>query len=575
MWKFAQSIKFKIGLALGTCVSLTAIVGLFGVYGLSQMNSAFEDAYSQSTLAIANLSEVRASQLDSRLQLRRNLYFRDLQKTKIADENIRADWQRIEKAWSDYYPNGITSEKERSIADEINNLLPQIKASTDSAVAAMSVGNYDAAAPLVEDQARFAEPMQNLIREDTVLNMADAKRSADDSGSMFRKLLWITVSLVGVSIALALSVSIYLVRSITLPLGAAVPLADKVADGELGSQIAVESRGEFGQLLEALKRMDSKLSATVRGIKASAESVAVASQEIASGNGDLSARTEEHASSLEETAASMKQLTDAVKQNADSARQANALATDAANMADIGNKSVLSMVDTIDEISSSSRKISGITGVIEGIAFQTNILALNAAVEAARAGEQGRGFAVVASEVRSLAQRSATAAKEIKELISSSVSTIQDGAKQVGEVGATVGRVKQAIDLVSDIVGEIAAASEEQSRGIAQVNQAVGQTDELTQQNAALVEEAAASTQSLREQANSLKGAVSVINLSDIGRSISRAEITQSTLSMHASRTAASLSEESWQPKTSPVIVRKKSVATNTPETVNVDWESF
>lgn len=245
----------------------------------------------------------------------------------------------------------------------------------------------------------------------------------------------------------------------------------------------------------------------------------MASQEIASGNGDLSARTEEHASSLEETAASMKQLTDAVKQNADSARQANALATDAANMADIGNKSVLSMVDTIDEISSSSRKISEITGVIEGIAFQTNILALNAAVEAARAGEQGRGFAVVASEVRSLAQRSATAAKEIKELISSSVSTILDGAKQVGEVGGTVGRVKQAIDLVSDIVGEIAAASEEQSRGIAQVNQAVGQTDELTQQNAALVEEAAASTQSLREQANSLKGAVSVINLSDIGRS--------------------------------------------------------
>jgi methyl-accepting chemotaxis protein len=241
----------------------------------------------------------------------------------------------------------------------------------------------------------------------------------------------------------------------------------------------------------------------------------VATGEIASGNLDLSARTEEQAASLQETAASLTQLTQTVKHNADNAREANALAARATDITGAGNTAVHHMVDTIERINSSSAKISEITGVIEGIAFQTNILALNAAVEAARAGEDGRGFAVVAGEVRNLAQRSASAAKEIKELIGSSVAMIRDGATQATEVGTTMDQIKLAIKQVSDIVGEIASASEEQSRGIEQVSLAVTQMDEVTQRNAALVEEAAAAAQSLEEQATSLKDAVAAFNVGD------------------------------------------------------------
>ncbi|WP_052321722.1 methyl-accepting chemotaxis protein [Ralstonia sp. A12] len=334
----------------------------------------------------------------------------------------------------------------------------------------------------------------------------------------YRRAVWtltvaavILLAVVGTSAALT-------IRRILRQLGGepnvAAEIAHAIAAGDLTHPVPVRP-GDKQSLLFAMESMKSSLMQMTSDVRATTESVTIAATEIASGNTDLSARTEEQAASLEETAASMTQLTETVKQSADNARHANALAMRATDMADSGNNAVLSMVSTIDKISGSSTKVSEITSVIEGIAFQTNILALNAAVEAARAGEQGRGFAVVASEVRSLAQRSAVAAREIKELIDSSVSTIQSGAKQADEVSAAIGEVKQAIKQVSDIVGEIAAASEEQSRGIEQVNQAVVQMDEVTQQNAALVEEAAAAAQSLEEQATKLKDAVSVFKLTD------------------------------------------------------------
>ena len=284
---------------------------------------------------------------------------------------------------------------------------------------------------------------------------------------------------------------------------------------DLTQRVAPQRDDEIGRAGTAFNELIARVGEAIKTVRNTTDSVRTAASDISSGNADLSARTEQQAASLEETAASMTQLTETVKQNADNARQANALATRATDLADTGNDAVKDMVQAITNVSANAEKVSQITATIEGIAFQTNILALNAAVEAARAGEEGRGFAVVASEVRSLAQRSAAAAKEIKELIERSVSMIQDTAKQAAEVDASTDDVKRAIKQVSDIVGEIAAASEEQSRGIDQIHVAVSQMDEVTQANAALVQYAAAAAQSLEQRATDLQEAVSVFNIGE------------------------------------------------------------
>ncbi|ABE50421.1 methyl-accepting chemotaxis protein [Methylobacillus flagellatus] len=300
---------------------------------------------------------------------------------------------------------------------------------------------------------------------------------------------------------------------ITRPLANAVKLAETVAAGDLTSTLAIDSKDEIGQLLNALKSMNDNLARIVSEVRSGTETIATASSQIASGNLDLSSRTEEQASSLEETASAMEELTSTVKQNADNAQQANQLAVSASGIATQGGEVVDQVIATMQSISESSKRIADIIGVIDGIAFQTNILALNAAVEAARAGEQGRGFAVVASEVRNLAQRSANAAKEIKGLITDSVESVDAGSRLVEQAGTTMKHVVDSVQRVTDIVSEISAASHEQSTGIEQVNQAIVQMDEVTQQNAALVEEAAAASQSLQDQAASLAQAVSVFKV--------------------------------------------------------------
>ena len=302
-------------------------------------------------------------------------------------------------------------------------------------------------------------------------------------------------------------------RSISQPLDKCVDLAQMVAAGDLTGSIVVESNDEIGQLLQALKDMNDSLGTIVTEVRLGTDAIAIASGEIATGNLDLSSRTEEQAAALEETASSMEQLTSTVKQNSDNANQAKQLAGAAAEVATRGGAVVGQVVQTMESINESSRKIVDIIAVIDGIAFQTNILALNAAVEAARAGEQGRGFAVVASEVRSLAQRSAVAAKEIKQLIGDSVEKVSAGGTLVGQAGSTMVEIVDSVQRVSDIMAEISAAGQEQSAGIDQINQAVGQMDNATQQNAALVEEAAAAAASLREQAGRLVQTVSVFKL--------------------------------------------------------------
>jgi methyl-accepting chemotaxis protein len=347
----------------------------------------------------------------------------------------------------------------------------------------------------------------------------------DDVAAQFWTSLWKLVGL-GIGVLLLLGVLVnWLIRAITRPIAHAVEVANRVAGGDISASIEIGGNDEGGQLLTALGVMQDRLASTLTRIKETSSIVSTASHEIAAGNVDLSARTESQASSLEETASSMEELTGTVKQNAENARQANQLVGAAVDAAVKGGHVVEGVVDTMASIKDSSRKIADIIGVIDGIAFQTNILALNAAVEAARAGEQGRGFAVVASEVRNLAQRSAMAAKEIKALIEDSVDKVESGDRLVDEAGRTMDEIVSSVKRVTDIMGEIAAASAEQSSGIEQVNQAITQMDDATQQNAALVEEAAAATESLRDQANALAEAVGFFRLD--GQTAANISVTQ------------------------------------------------
>ena len=365
-----------------------------------------------------------------------------------------------------------------------------------------------------------------------LMDYLKAKRSAVENtktemAAFSQRMLTITLVLVVMALVVASAIVFWLVRHIMKQLGGepayAVEIARAISNGDFSRSVALE-KGDTSSLLFAINAMRENLTGTVSDIRHATETIAVASREIASGNADLSSRTESQASSLEETAASMEELTSTVKQNAENARQANQLVVSTADVAAKGGQVVGQVVDTMASIKDSSRKISDIIGVIDGIAFQTNILALNAAVEAARAGEQGRGFAVVASEVRNLAQRSAGAAKEIKTLIEDSVHKVDTGGKLVDEAGKTMDEIVTSVKRVTDIMSEIAAASQEQSAGIEQVNQAVTQMDEVTQQNAALVEEAAAAAESLQEQAAKLAEAVSVFKLEG-GAYSARAEL--------------------------------------------------
>ena len=377
-----------------------------------------------------------------------------------------------------------------------------------------AAGDREGASKLADTQYHAAL----VVYKQAVHQIADAQRAQIDvmageiqqnhrSGRLMLIILSGVAVLVGALFAWRLTVGI------VNPMRGAVELAEKVASGDLSTQVSAGSRDEVGQLLTALKSMNDSLYKVVGEVRNGTDTIATASSQIASGNQDLSSRTEQQASSLEQTAASMEELTSTVKQNADNARQANQLAVSASEVAVRGGSVVSQVVDTMGSINTSSRKIVDIIGVIDGIAFQTNILALNAAVEAARAGEQGRGFAVVASEVRSLAQRSAAAAKEIKGLIDDSVGKVEVGSQQVAEAGRTMEEIVTSVQRVTDIMGEITAASQEQTSGIEQINQAIAQMDQVTQQNAALVEEAAAAAASLQAQAGSLSQVVGVFQL--------------------------------------------------------------
>ena len=379
-----------------------------------------------------------------------------------------------------------------------------------------------------------------------------------------------------ISAVLGIFLAWVITRSVTHPIQEAIRITEIVASGDLSSRIEAHTHDEMGQLMTALKTMSDSLINIVRQVRDSTDSIATGSSEIAAGNMDLSSRTEQQAGSLEETASSMEELTSTVRQNADNARQANQLAVTASDVATRGGSIVTQVVDTMGSINTSSKKIVDIIGVIDGIAFQTNILALNAAVEAARAGEQGRGFAVVASEVRSLAQRSAAAAKEIKELIGNSVEQVEIGTKLVDQAGATMMEVVESVKRVTDVVSEITAASQEQTSGIDQINIAITQMDQVTQQNAALVEEAASAAESLQNQANVLVDAVSVFKLAGDGGGMRAGAATKHQKNEPVIAKAAPAMKKPAAKTTRPALVGNAAKSEAKPKAPAADdWEEF
>jgi methyl-accepting chemotaxis protein len=511
-WFYDLKIAKKLILAFIVVLALTTVLGVLSIIQITKVNKASSDISTNWLPAIRALGDLKVTLSRLRTAEYSHIVFADEKDTaKLASG--QADEFRKQMA---VYEKLVSEPREKQI-------YPVLKQNTDTFLALHDQIFALAAANKVEEaRALTRDNTTKLYRDiatelDTLAKINNDGSIASDDGAdneLAKARLWI-ISLLAASLVIGLALAVFMARIISGPLNEAVAVAKKVAAGDLTANIEASSEDETGQLMHSLKEMNDNLLKIVGEVRIGTDTIATASSQIASGNLDLSSRTEQQASSLEETASAMEQLTATVKQNSDNAKQANQLAVSASEVAVQGGAAVGQVVDTMQAINDSARKIVDIIGVIDGIAFQTNILALNAAVEAARAGEQGRGFAVVASEVRSLAQRSAAAAKEIKTLIDDSVEKAGLGSKLVESAGVTMTEVVSSVRRVTDIVGEISSASIEQSTGIEEVNRAITQMDEVTQQNAALVEEAAAAAQSLQDQAHTLAGVVSVFRLKD------------------------------------------------------------
>jgi methyl-accepting chemotaxis protein len=512
--------NMKVGSRLGLGFMLVILAGLFvAVFGRVQLGSVNTE--------VTTLVEDRMVKVDQLTEVKDNLNIVARSVRNIAlstdEKDMMAEKLRIVEARAKNsellkkLDESIKSEKGKDLLKKIADIRVPYTATTDKAVA-LGLANKDDEArdvllkELRPVQATYFKVLDELVDLQKSMMQDSAKQIQDITSSASLMMLIIA----GVAAVLGGLIAWALTRSITRQLGGEPDYASNVtreiAAGNLAVDVQVRT-GDNASLLFAMKSMRDSLVNVVGQVRQGTDTIATASGQIAAGNQDLSSRTEEQASSLEETAASMEELTSTVKQNADNARQANQLAVSASEVAVKGGGVVSQVVGTMGSINASSRKIVDIIGVIDGIAFQTNILALNAAVEAARAGEQGRGFAVVAAEVRNLAQRSAAAAKEIKTLIGDSVDKVEEGSKQVAEAGKTMDEIVDSVKRVTDIMAEITAASQEQTSGIEQINQAITQMDQVTQQNAALVEEAAAAAASLQEQASGLSQVVSVFKL--------------------------------------------------------------
>ncbi|MFZ3218624.1 MAG: methyl-accepting chemotaxis protein [Rhodoferax sp.] len=507
-------ISTRLALLIGAMSLLLVVIGGIGLLGISKSNEATQSVYEDRLVVVAKISEIQRLLLRQRLLLAISIITPTPETIAPSMTEMDANIATITKIWDSYMATGLDPEEEKLAKDFFESRKKFVQQGLVPAGAALRANNIPEANRVVVE---FVRPLYAPVNQgiDALMKYQLDHGKLDYDASMERYALIRNISIGSILSGLIFAIwfGASLVRGITRSMNQAVGVSNAVAAGDLSHPIQLGGKDEVGLLLNALAAMQTSLINVVSHVRSGSEGVATASSQIASGNNDLAARTENQASALEETAASMEELSATVKQNADSARQANQLAMSASTVAIKGGEVVAQVVETMKGINDSSKKIADIISVIDGIAFQTNILALNAAVEAARAGEQGRGFAVVASEVRSLAGRSAEAAKEIKNLIGASVDRVEHGTALVDQAGTTMSEVVSSIRRVTDLMGEISAASNEQSAGVSQVGEAIVQMDQVTQQNAALVEEMASAASSLNAQAQDLVAAVAVFKL--------------------------------------------------------------
>jgi len=505
------SIKTRLLLLVGSLLVLLVVAASFLVFRMKASNASLGSLYNDRVMSVELLKHVDDG-YNEVVDIAHKVGAAAMAPAAGATQ-AKAARDKAARSWKAYLATPL-DDQERPLIGQLTPLMAKADAVVAQLIADLDRNDPDAVLKLASSGLYpVIDPMAEVVDKLATSQLDGAAAEYAAAQKLYDEVLWATLAISGVVLAVAAFVSVSLIRSITGGIGRAVVVAQTVAAGDLSSRIVVDRHDEIGTMLGALKHMNESLVAIVGDVRNASESIATGSSQIATGNSDLSQRTEEQASNLQQTAASMEQLTATVKHNADTARRASELAEGASSVAARGGAVVGEVVATMDGITASSRKITDIIGVIDGIAFQTNILALNAAVEAARAGEQGRGFAVVASEVRTLAQRSATAAREIKLLIGESVGKVENGTRLVADAGRTMGDIVDQVRHVSQLITEISEASGEQSSGIGQIGDAVAQLDQVTQQNAALVEESAAAAESLRIQADALARTVATFRL--------------------------------------------------------------